>query len=343
MNLIVVGTNHKYSPVELREKISFSKKRLKDALFLLKERGTLKGAVILSTCNRVEVYANATLADFGIEEIKNFISGYHEIDKQILSPYLYIYRERDALRHLVSVTSGIDSLILGETQILRQVRSSFLESEEIGFVDTPLRGAFYFAMSLAEKAHNITGISEGKTSVGSVAIDFIKEKVGALSDKNILIIGVGKVTELVLKYLKKEGLKVTFVSNRTFDKARELANQINARAVRFDQLSEHLKKADIVITATASRHHIIRRETIGNSVNRKLLIIDLALPRDVDPGVKEIENVDLFGLEDLDTVIKRNVKRKRHEVEKVKKIIDIEVGRQWKKLIKLEREPALLL
>lgn len=342
MNLIVVGTNHKYSPVELRERLSFSKKRLKDALFLLKERGTLKGGVILSTCNRVEIYANATLADSGIKEIKGFFSGYHEIDSQVLSPYLYIYRERDALRHLMSVTSGIDSLILGETQILRQVRSSFLESEKIGFVDTPLREAFYFAMSLAKKAHSITGISEGKTSVGSVAIDFIKERVKTLSDKNILIIGVGKVTELVLKYLKKEGLKVTFVSNRTFDKAAKLASQINARAVRFDRLSEHLKTSDIVITATASRHPIIRKETIEISVKRKLLIIDLALPRDVDPGVRDIENVDLFGLEDLHTVIKRNMIKKSHEAEKVRKIIDIEAEILWAKITKSEQEPALL-
>jgi glutamyl-tRNA reductase len=342
MNLIVVGTNHKYSPVELREKLSFSKKRLKDALFLLKESRTLSGGVILSTCNRVEIYASASYADSGIEELKSFISGYHEIAGQILSPYLYIYRDRSALAHLMSVASGIDSLVLGETQILGQVESAFLESEREGFLDKPLKETFSSAMSFAKKAHEATGISGGKTSVGSVAIDFIKERVGTLSNKNVLIIGVGKVTELVLKHLKTEGVKVTFVSNRTFDKAKELAHRINAKAVRFDELNKHLKMADIVITATASRHPIIRKETVARPVKRKLLIIDLALPRDVDPAVREIENVDLFGLEDLDTVIKKNIEKKSHKRDRIREIIDIEREILWQRLTRSAQEPALL-
>ncbi len=343
MNFIVVGTNHKHSPITLREKLSFSKKRLKDTLFLLRERDVLRGAVILSTCNRVEIYASVEDPKDGVREIEDFISRYHEIDKQRFSPFLYIYKGREAVKHLFSVASGLDSLILGETQILGQVKSSFLESENIGFADELLKEVFYSAISFTKRIQKVTKISEGKVSIGSVAIDFIKERIGTLSGKNILIIGVGKVTELVLRYLKKERPNVVFISNRTFEKAKELAAQIGAKAVRFDELKQFLNKADVVITATASPHFIIRKETLEEGMSRRLLIIDLALPRDVEPGAKDTKNVDLFCLEDLDTVVKKNVERKTQEAKKAKKIIDIEVEKLWAEFTELEQEPALLL
>lgn len=342
MSFILVGTNHKYSPIELRERLSFSKKRLKDAINFLRERKVLRGAVILSTCNRVEIYASAEDSKVGMREIEDFISRYHEIDKKKISPHLYIYEEKEAMKHLFSVACGLDSLILGETQILGQVKFSLLEAESVGFVDGFLREVFYSAISFAKRIHTETKISEGKVSVGSTAIDFIKERIGTLSGKNILIIGVGKVTELVLKYLRKEDPKVVFVSNRTFEKAKELAFQIGAKAVRFDDLRQFLKKADVVIAATASPHFVIKKETVEKAISHKLLIIDLALPRDVDHQVKEIENVDLFCLEDLDTVIKKNMEKKIQEAEKAREIIDTEVERLWNELTESELEPVLL-
>ncbi len=359
MSFILVGTSYKYSPIQVREGLSFSKKRLKDALYFLSETSVLRGAVILSTCNRVEIYASVGDSKAGIREIEDFISRYHEIDKRKISPYLYMCEDKDAMKHLISVACGLDSLILGELQILGQVKSSFLEAESIGFIDDFLREIFRSAISFARRIHAETKISEGKVSVGSIAIDFIKKRIGALSGKNILIIGVGKVTELVLKYLKKENPNVVFVSNRTFEKANELASRIGAEAVRFDDLRQFLKEADVVITATASPHFVIERGALEEIMSRRLrptalypsenksgshslLIIDLALPRDVDPGVKEIGSVDLFCLEDLDTVIKKNTERRIQEAKKAKEIIDIEAGRLWKEVTKLEQEPALL-
>lgn len=342
MSLIAVGTNHKICPIELREGLSFSKKRIKDVLLFLKERKVLKGAVILSTCNRVEIYVSTEDPKRGAGEIKDFISLYHEIDKQRFSPYLYIYEDKEALRHLISVACGLDSLILGETQILNQVKSYFLEAQNADFTDRFLNKVFSISISLAKEIHNKTLISEGNVSAGTLAIDFIKEKLGLLSDRSILIIGVGKVTELVLKYLKEERPKVVFLSNRTFEKAEELAAQIQAEAVRFDNLKQFIKEVDVVITATRSPHFIIKKDTLEGNINRKLLIIDLAVPRDVDPKVKEINGVELFCLEDLDSIIQKNVKKRRIEAEKAEAIIDIEVERQWSKFIELEREEALL-
>lgn len=349
MSFIVVGTNHKYSPIGLREKISFSKKRIRDALDFLQATTSLKAAVILSTCNRVEIHASTDFAEDGINEIKNFFSRFYEINKKMLFPYLYIYRDEYAVRHLLRVSSGLDSLIVGESQILGQVRAALYESERSGFAGYSLNKIFDSAVLTAKKVHSLTNISKGKVSIGSVAVDFIKEKSGSLSGKNILIIGVGKVTGLVLKYLEKEGRNVVFLSNRTFEKARFLADQIGAKAVRFDNLKEYLAKTDIVITATKSPHFIINKETLHeafdlqpSTFNKGLLIMDLALPRDVDPEIKEIDGVQLFDIEDLDAVIDKNRDRKRSEAGKAKQIIEIEAERTWQKLLELEQEKALL-
>ena len=341
MSFVVVGTNHRHSAIKVRERIAFSKKRMKDGLdFLMRDKAFESGA-ILSTCNRVEVYAGAKDPDAAINEIEHFISRYHEVDKGKLVPCLYAYKDKEALKHLFSVACGLDSLIVGETQILGQVRSSFLESKSAGFTDNMLEKAFRSAINFSRRMYRETGISEGKVSVGSVAIDFIKDRIGSLSGKNVLIIGAGKVTELVLRYLEKEKPDVTFISNRTHEKAKELAGRIGAQSVKFDHLDRSLKNADVIITATASPHFVIKKETLDGAVNRKLIIIDLALPRDVDPKVREIRNVELFFLEDLDTVIRKNMKKKSGEAVKVKNIIDLEVDGSWEEITGSELEEAL--
>lgn len=346
MNFVVIGTSHSYSPIKLREKMVFSKKRMQDILGFLKETRVLEGGVILSTCNRVEIYASMVQAESGIAKIKDFLLRFYEFNEKDLIPHLYIYRHSDAVRHLFRVASGLDSLILGETQILNQVKESFYESEKSGFVGYLINEIFCSAISTAKKIHASTKISEGKVSIGSVAVDFIKQRIGALSGKNILIIGVGKVTELVLKYLKKESNSVVFISNRTFKKAQAFAHQIGAKAVRFDNLKDYIRKADILITATKSPHSIIKKETFGyqpSGINQnQLLIMDLALPRDVDPEVKEIDGVELFGMEDLGTVIQRNRDKKMIEAEKAEQVIELEAERLWQGVLESEREKALL-
>jgi glutamyl-tRNA reductase len=356
MNYVIVGTNYKYSPIEIRERISFTKRRLRDAIHTLKGRNILKGAVILSTCNRIEIHAITEDEERGAREIEDFISLYHKINRENFHRYIYRYSGESAIRHLFLVASGLDSLILGETQILGQIRFALLESGEADFMDGFLKKIFYHAISFAKKIHAVSTISEGKVSVGSVAVDFIREKSGSLANKNILIIGVGKITELVLKYLRKEKPNIIFVANRTFEKAKKLADIAKCRAVRFDELEELLQRADIVISATASPHFIIKKETLtdyrpllrqgyggqAQTADRRLIILDLALPRDVEPVVAEVKNVELFGLEDLDSVINKNLARKVQEAKKVKEIIEIEVKELWAKFTESEQERALL-
>lgn len=343
MSLIVMGTNHNYSPVEFRERIYFSKKSSRASLDFLKERAILKGAVILSTCNRVEIYTDSDDEDLAIEEIKKMISLYHEIDISKLSSYLYIYKGIDAIRHLFSVACGLDSLILGETQILEQVNSSLIESENACFIDRPLKWIFDSAVSFAGSVRKDNKIFSGDISIGSIVVSFLKERFGGLKGRNILIIGTGKVTELVVRHLGKESPNATFIANRTFEKAKAMASQINARAMRFNELRSFLAKADIIITATRSPYFIIKKEMLEGIAGNKVIILDFALPRDVDPGVRDVEGVELFYLEDLKAAIEKDTAVLACGIEKLKGLIEIEAKKSWKELTELEPDLALLL
>jgi glutamyl-tRNA reductase len=341
MSIIVVGTNHKFSPMKLREKLSFPKKRLRQALSLLKEDSVFKGTVILSTCNRVELYASTEEATKGITELQNFLCRFHELGKEAVLPYLYIYEDKDAVRHLFSVGCGLDSLILGETQILGQLRSTFMEAREAGFTDNHLNAVFSAAIAFAKKIQWETTISNGKVSIGSIAVDFIKTRLGGLSGKNVVIIGAGKVTELALKCLQDEKPRIVFIANRTFEKAKELAWAIGQSAAHFDRLPQLLKQADVVISATASPHFIIKKEALMGSIPRRLLIIDLAMPRDVEPEVQEVPGVELFNLEDLASIAQENLEKKHLEAERIEELINQEADLLWQTLTVSEPEPAL--
>lgn len=340
--LIIVGTNHKFSTIRSREVLAFSRRQCTHSLLLLGQNPVLKGAVILSTCNRVELYASTDDPRAGIEALQKLLFGKHSNERGRYFPYLYIYEGQGAISHLFSVACGLDSLILGETQILSQLNAAFIEARNADFTDEFMDTVFDSAITFARNIHRETTISEGKVSIGSAAIDFIKERSGSLWGKNILIIGAGKVTELVLKYLQDEKPKVIFISSRTFEKAKELASRIGQSAVHFDELTQLTGKADIIISATKSPHFILRKENLGNTISRKLMIVDLAIPRDVDPRIGEIQNVELFNLEDLSAVVQKNLEKKRLEAERIKNKIKQRVFLLWQKFTVSEPEPALL-
>ena len=341
MSFIIVGASHKSSPLTLREKLYYSRKSLKNALNLLKEKDVIDSVVILFTCNRIEFYASVNDAEKGIREIVDFISGYHGITKEIIEEYFYSYRGKEAAQHLFEVCSGLDSLVIGETQILGQAINAFTKSKEINFTGHFFNQIFSRAIVCAKQIHAKTNISEGKTSIGSVTVDFIKHKIGDISKKNILVTGVGKVSGLVGKYLQKERASIIFIANRTYEKAKKLADEIDAQAVRFSELAKYIKKADIIITATSSPHYIYKEETLKYT-RRDLLIIDLAVPRDVEPGVSNKKNIDLCGIEDLNLIIEKSLKKKSYEAVKAKEIISKEVEELWKEFIESEQEEALL-
>lgn len=305
-NLILTGTNHKTAPLEIRERLSLTKKGIENALALLGG----EGVVILSTCNRTEFYINGDI------DVKGFIYKYYKAQYPKLEPYLYACSDIDAVRHLFRVAGGLDSQILGETQILGQVKSAY----ETGRPDSLLDKIFTKALDVGRRIRRETRISEGNVSIGSVAVDLIKERVPDLSDKKIIIIGVGKVSSLVMKYLSKEGAETVFVSNRTYEKAVELAGQINGKAVRFDNVGEYIVDADVIISTTGCPHTILHKEDF-KVYKSPLLIVDLAVPRDVSPLVKELSGIELLCLDDIHEIIEDNINKKKAAIPFAEEII----------------------
>ena len=341
MNLIAVGTNHKYSPVGIREKLSFSQKGLKKALVSLAGFAGIKAIVILSTCNRVELYASTPDTDTGIETLKAFLSAHHQGSLRI-EPYLYTYIGKEAIRHLFQVSAGLDSQIIGETQILEQVRFAFGEARAVEATDRLLYTIFAHAMRVSLRVRQESGIAKGKVSIASIIAGLIKTRYGCIKNKRILIIGVGKISELITRYIKDEGAKTVFIANRTYAKAWQLARRMGAEVVRFDRLKEKLLDTDIVISATASPHFILKKEDLRD-IKNPLLIIDLAVPRDVDPQVKYIEGISLFGLDDLDFIIENNLQSRRQSMPQALDIINKEVENLcWSERLELEPEAAPL-
>ena len=342
MNLIAVGTNHKYSPVEIREKLSFFKKGLKKALISLAGFAGVKAIVILSTCNRVELYASTQDTDTGIKTLKAFLSAHHHQGSLRIEPYLYTYIGKEAIRHLFQVSAGLDSQIIGESQILEQVRFAFGEARTVEAADRLLDTIFAHAMRVSLRVRQESGIAKGKVSIASIIAGLIKTRYGCIKNKRILIIGVGKISELITRYIKDEGAKTVFIANRTYAKAWQLARCMGAEVVRFDRLKEKLLDTDIIISATASPHFILKKEDLRD-IKNPLLIIDLAVPRDVDPQVKYMQGISLFCLDDLDFIIENNLQSRRQSMPQALDIINKEVENLcWSERLELEPEAAPL-
>ena len=342
MNFIVVGTNHKYSPIEAREKMAFSKKRMGEVLSNLVRGDNVKSAVIISTCNRVEIYAHVDDIEGGIKRLKEFFSA---------EACLYAYIGKEAIRHLASVASGLDSQIIGERQIIEQVKSAHSRAKALEATDRFLDAIFEQAIETALKVRRETGLSKGDISIATIAIDLIKERLGSIDDKRILVIGVGKISELMASRLKEEGTRTIFVSNRTYERARELAKAACGEAVRFERLKEKLKEVDVIISSTASPHVVLKKEDILEAFSlqpsafslKRLLIIDLAVPRDVDDKVREIMGIELYSLDDLDFIIKKKSAERLNGAPKAMELIEEDIGKLCSRQnLESERELALL-
>ncbi len=342
MEFIVTGTNHRYSPLAFREKLSSSGKALERFLAFLKTEGrSSAGLAVLSTCNRFEIYAIARNGEETTDRLKGLVSNYKEIRRKEIERNFYAYKGMEAVKHLFSVSSGTDSLVPGEIQILSQVKEAFRKAKEAGLGSEALAEIFSGAESVARKVRSMTRISEGKVSIGSVAVDFIKWKIKDFAGKVVLLVGTGKVTELVLKYLIDEGPSVVCISNRTYEKARGMARGVGAKAVRMDKLGTMIKGADIVITATQSPHFVIKKRHVAKVKRSGLLILDLAVPRDVEPAVGMAANVSLYSLEDLEKVIRKNFAQKEKELLKARDIIERESDKTWGKYTLSRQEPVL--
>ncbi|GIP31343.1 glutamyl-tRNA reductase [Paenibacillus sp. J2TS4] len=311
MHIIVVGLNYKTAPVEIREKFAFAKEDLPEALAQLKKTKSILECVIVGTCNRTEIYAVVDRMYLCGHAIRGFIEEWFGIPRQQFNHHLYVKEDEHAIRHLFQVTSGLDSMIIGETQILGQVREAFLLSQKEKVTGPVFNTLFKQAVTMAKRAHSETGIADNPVSVSYAAVELGKRIFGSFAKKSVLLIGAGKMSELTAKHLRANGASRVVVANRTYEKAVEFADKFAGEAISFDELTRVLAETDIVISSTGSPGLVINRQQVESMLHlrksKPLFMIDIAVPRDLDPHIGELSNVFLYDIDDLQSIVESNL------------------------------------
>lgn len=335
MHIIAVGLNYKTAPVEIREKLTFSEDKLEEAMAQLNGRKSVLENVIISTCNRTEIFAVVDQIHTGRYYIKQFLSDWFQVDKESFTSYLAIYETDGAVEHLLRVTSGLDSMVLGETQILGQMKQAFQRAQNAGTTGTIFNQLFRQAVTMAKKAHKDTEIGENAVSVSYAAVELARKIFGDLVHKHIVILGAGKMGELAAKNLHGSGVRKVTVVNRTMEKARTVAGQFNGYARTMDELEAVLGDADIVISSTGASEYVITKEMM-EPVHKKrkgkpLFFVDIAVPRDLDPAMEALESVFLYDIDDLQGIVDANLEMRRQAAEEIEIMMEAEIVefKQW--------------
>lgn len=329
MHTLVVGLNYKTAPVEIREKLSFVESELSKAMAALKNEKSILEDVIVSTCNRTEIYAVVDQLHTGRYYIKRFLSEWFQIPTEKFENHLYIYEKDEAIRHLFKVTAGIDSMVLGETQILGQVKKSFFESQQIGGTGTIFNHLFKQAITFAKRAHNETTINENAVSVSYAAVELAKKIFGSLKHKHVAILGAGKMGQLAIENLYGNGVGKVTVINRTLEKAEVLASKFNGQAKPTKELQCMLLEADILISSTGSTEYVIDYELMQFverlRKGKPLFLVDIAVPRDIDPKVGDLPNVFLYDIDDLQGIVQGNLAEREQAALQISNMIEKEI------------------
>jgi len=329
MLIIAVGVNYRTAPVEIREKLSFSEHSLAGWLKRLSEYPAVEGCVILSTCNRSEIYIATKEMDKGLEAVREFLSVKSGMDMSEVKNCTYVHSLYDAIRHLFRVASGTDSMVLGETQVLGQVSRAYTTACRHGFTNSIINTLFQQAITVGKRARTETGIDRNSISISYVAVEMAKQVLGGLEGKKVLVVGAGKMSELAANHLVDGGVSGVFVSNRSYDRAVKMAGQLGGKAIKFDQLFSYMLDTDIVISCTAAPHCVIKlndvRELMIKRRGKKIVMIDIAVPRDIEPGVKGINDVELFDIDDLQNVVELHISERKKAAVLAEKIIEEEL------------------
>lgn len=335
MHILAVGLNHRTAPVDIREKFAFEASTLQEALTHLRHTKSIFEDVIVSTCNRTEVYVVSDQLHTGRHYTKTFLAEWFGIEKDQLTPYLFIKEDDVAIEHLFRVTCGLDSMILGETQILGQVRDSFLLAQTHHTTGTMFNELFKEAVTLAKKAHSETAINENPVSISYAAVELSKQIFGRLEDKHILIVGAGKMSELTAQHLNSQGVSKITVMNRTFEKAVELAKRFSGQASDMSEMAGALVEADILISSTGARGYILNsgfvKSVVKQRKGRPLFIVDIAVPRDIDPDINDIEGIFLYDIDDLEGIVQANLEGRKEAAEEINLFIEeqLVLFKQW--------------
>lgn len=329
--IVVVGVSHRTAPLEVRESLAFPKESMGEALLRMKAEAGLSEAMILSTCNRVELYAREE-APPAADALEVFLCGYHGRSMVEMRPFLYRFGDTEAVRHAFRVAASLESMVIGEPQILGQVKDAYQTAEEAGTLGAALNALRNRSLAAAKRVRTETAIGHNAVSVSYVAVELARKIFGELKDKNVLLVGAGKMSALAARHLVRNGARATVLGGRTFEKAAELAAALGGRAAPFEALRNELAVADIVISGTGASGIVIHQDDVEAAraarrgrYARPLFLIDIAVPRDIDPAVARVAGVFLYDLDDLKAVAEANLRERRKEAAAAEAMVDREV------------------
>ena len=347
MSIVLVGLNHKTAPVEVRERLAFSDEALAAHLRALVDGEVVREGLIVSTCNRVEVLAAAATprgAD-AASRLGDFLAAARSVPPELFTGHLYTHADEAAVRHVFRVASSLDSLVVGEPQVLGQVRRAYSLAVEAGTAGKVLHRLVHTALRVAKRVRTETGIAASAVSVSYTAVELGKKIFGSLKGTTVLLVGAGEMAELAAQHLSGAGASRLLVANRTYETAQRLAVEFGGEAVEFDALAEHLKVADVVLCSTGAPHYVITPEMAAAARearrNRPGFFIDISVPRNVDPKVGEIDNLFVFDVDDLEAVIASNIREREREAERAELIVESEVMQFQQALRDLDLGPTV--
>src|SRR5579864_224168 len=342
MNFQLIGVNHLSAPLEVRERLAVTEAQLPDAVRSLVTQPGVDEGMVLSTCNRVEVLTSTRQG----ADLRGFLGSYFRLDMESLNSHLYEFRQRDAVRHVFRVASSLDSMVVGEPQILGQVKEAYAIARGLGAINSALEALLSRAFAVAKRVRTETAIGSSSVSVASVAVELAEKIFGSLEDRTVYLIGAGKMAELAARHLMAHGAGKIVVSNRTHERALELAEAFGGRAAPFDELYHMAEHADIILTSTGATEPLFRREH-GESLrsrrrNRPVFFIDIAVPRNIAPDVNDLDGLFVYDIDDLQAMAGKHTDERKKEAERAEKIIELEVERFASRMKSLAVVPTIL-
>ncbi len=328
MSLITLGINHKTAPLDLREQLAFTPQSLPEALLSLKNLEHVQEVAILSTCNRTEIYCVTTANND--QAIIQWFSQFHGLDEKLIKEHLYLYAHEETIRHAMEVACGLDSMVLGEPQIAGQMKEAYARANESGTIGQLLGKLYQRAFAVSKQVRTDTDIGSSPVSVAFAAVSLAKQIFGELKQTTVLLVGAGETIELTTRHLHSQGVKNIIIANRSVERAQKLADEFNGEAISLQHIATHLHRSDIVISSTASPLPIIGKGTVERALKQRkrepIFMVDLAVPRDIEPEVNELDDIYLYSVDDLQSVITENMESRLQAAEQAHEIIDTQVS-----------------
>lgn len=346
MKLLITGVSHKTAPVEVRERLAFREEALPSVLADLQARDGVSEALILSTCNRVEIAVTTEDAGDPQQVVDAFLSEQKRVEPDALGPYVYRHEGREAIHHLFRVAASLDSMVVGEPQILGQLKAAYGAAKATGACCGWLEGLMTRAFSVAKRVRSETGIGQMAVSVSFAAVELARKIFGSLHNRTVMIVGAGKMSELAARHLRRSGASHVYVTNRTYERAVELAHVFQGTPVEYGRFTAMLPEVDIVVASSGAPDYILRKDDVQRVIaarrNRPVFLIDIAVPRNIDPAVNDLDNVFLYDIDDLQGVVNANLRERMKEADHAEAIVTEEVERMMARLKVQEVAPVIV-